>query len=288
MKKIVAICAVWLATLVFALSACNLQNQGVQSALDRCDKNVVLQAANDAELKISADVYEVYVVRGQTDSFLIDYVSHPGVEVSAQVENGDVVVCETKNGLFDAVNLAIVATVPQNWRGDAEVRFVTGAFSANNVAFDDLDVSGQTGRVSVKDCTAQNIKIDVETCSVIVDATAKSLFMKVNTGEIDVEGSYENTVQAETTTGSVKLDCTSNELFVTSTTGSVNFATDAQSIKIVVDTGSIRGTVYGKKEDYAISVTTNTGSCNLQEQQGNGRLLSVKSNTGSIKINFEK
>ncbi len=286
MKKIVAICAI-LAMLFFALGACNLQ-QGAQSALERCDQSVVLQAASDAKLKIFADVYEVYVIRGQTDSFLIDYVSHPSVEVSAQVVDDDVVVTETKNGLFDAVSLAIVVTVPQNWQGDADITIVTGAFSVKDLSFDNLDVSVQTGSVAVKNCTANEIDIHLKTGSVDVDATAKSLFVEANTGKINVKGNYETFVYAETTTGSVKVDCTSKKVYVVTTTGSVNFATDAQLIAIEVKTGSVKGTVRGNQADYAISIIKNTGSCNLQEKDGNGRWLSVKSDTGSIKINFEK
>lgn len=287
MKKIVVIFVVLMVALVLALGGCNVQ-QGAQAALERCDKNVVLQAANDAELKISADVYEVFVVLGKTDSFSIDYVSHPSVEFSAQVVDGDVVVTETKNGLLDAVNLAIVVTVPQNWRGDADITLVTGAFSANDMAFDDLDISARTGSVTVKNCTAQEVEIHVNTGSVKVDAVAKSLFVEADTAQIKVNGTYENAVHAQTATGSVNVDCTSKQLYATTTSGSVKFATNAQLIAINVGTGSITGTVCGNKEDYTIRIIKNTGSCNLQEQQGKGCLLSVNSDTGSIKINFEK
>lgn len=287
MKKIVAT-IVLVAIVLLVLCGCR-SNTTVQDALKRCDKNVVLTASQDAELNISADVYEVFVVRGKTDLFTVDYVSCDRVDFSAEVADGKVVVTETKKAVFNAVNLAMVVHVPQNWCGNISLQLKTGAFHVESLALKNLSVTDETGRVTVKNCTAEDVVISVTTGSVSVDANANSLHVEATTAAISAKGNFENSVYVKNTTGTIDLDCIAQSMSAQSETGSVKFTTDAKVIEIAVETGSVKGTVRGNESDYSISVSTNIGSCNLYNKNGDGQhLLTVESTTGSVKIKFQK
>lgn len=287
MKKIVAT-IVLVAIVSFVLCGCS-SDTTVQDALQRCDTNIVVTASQDAELNISADVYEVFVVRGKTDFFTVGYVSCDKVDFSAEVANGKVEVTETKKAVFNAVNLAMVVRVPQNWCGNASLQLKTGAFNVENLALKNLSVIAETGRVAVKNCTAEDVVISVTTGTISVDADANSLHVEATTAAISAKGNFENSVYVKNTTGTIDLDCVAQRMSAQSETGSVKFATDAQVIEIAVKTGSVKGTVQGNESDYAISVSTNTGSCNLHDKNGDGQhLLTVESTMGSVKIKFQK
>lgn len=287
MKKIVST-IVLVAIVLFALCGCS-SDTTVQDALKRCDKNVVLTASQDAELNISADVYEVFVACGETNLFTVDYVFCDKVDFSAEVVGGKVVVTETENAVFNAVNLAMVVRVPQNWCGNMSLQLKTGAFRVENLALKNLSVIAETGRVTVSNCTAEDIIVSVTTGAVSVDAAAKSLCVEAGTASVSVNGSFENSVYAKTTTGTVKLDCTTQNLFAKSNTGSVKFQTNATVVEVVVGTGSVRGKIDGKKENYEISVVKDTGSTNLQNKSGDGtHRLTVEAETASVDIDFEK
>ena len=60
----------------------------------------------------------------------------------------------------------------------------------------------------------------------------------------------------------------------------------ADFITLHTSTGTVSGTVAGREEDYAITASCSTGSCNLHDRQGGSKQLDVRVSTGSVNIKF--
>ena len=58
-------------------------------------------------------------------------------------------------------------------------------------------------------------------------------------------------------------------------------------ITLSADSGNVTGTIAGRQEDYQITVETDLGDSNLQDQLGEGsHLLQVTTNMGNISLDF--
>ena len=143
----------------------------------------------------------------------------------------------------------------------------------------------------------------------ITDVTAaQGIVLQTGTGDIELSGGRAESISATADTGNIRLSdvtaaqkitlksdvgdltlnsATAAEIEARADTGNVSVSgIAADAITLSADTGDIRGTIAGKKADFTISVTTDTGSSNLQSGGSGAKRLTVATDTGDIVLNF--
>ena len=143
----------------------------------------------------------------------------------------------------------------------------------------------------------------------IIDVTAaQGIVLQTGTGDIELSGGRAESISATADTGDIRLSdvtaaqkitlksdvgdltlnsATAAEIEARADTGNVSVSgIAADAITLSADTGDIRGTIAGKKADFTISVTTDTGSSNLQSGGSGAKRLTVSTDTGDIVLNL--
>ncbi len=153
----------------------------------------------------------------------------------------------------------------------------TGMVSSKNCTISctgEAHLETTTGMVSVGELSAQSIVLETTTGYVKVhnSITAQtSVSLKSNTGRVETLGVITaNSVSMETNTGDVKA------------TGEIR----ASSITLETTTGDVKAAVGGKKDDFTIIVSYDTGDSNLHSQTGGAKTLNVSTDTGDIYVTF--
>lgn len=112
----------------------------------------------------------------------------------------------------------------------------------------------------------------------------------VTTGEVKVSNCAFRTLAASVITGTLRLSETqaSESIVGKVTTGDIHPSRiSSDRYDMSVTTGSIKGTVYGNPEEYSITVSKVTGTCNLSDRTVAGeKYLKANVVTGSIDIEF--
>lgn len=156
-----------------------------------------------------------------------------------------------------------------------------------------IEIEADTGTISVSDICADVLIAETDTGDVILENLTISgrLEAEVDTGDISVSRVEAGDVAAQTDTGSVTLkDVRTDRVFAQADTGAILLdRVDAREVFAQTDTGKISGVLAGAKAEYSISVEKEQRpDCNLENQRGGARSLSVHTDTGAIEIVFEK
>lgn len=166
------------------------------------------------------------------------------------------------------VNLII--ELPSDYNGELKTETDTGDITVKDLDFSAAEFETETGDVSLTKVTANRLAAETETGDITIGDTAADIIMtETETGDISLTKITANKVSAETETGELTLK-----------------DTDVKEIGLETETGDIKGVLCGRKDEYTVTAKTETGRNNLQNTAGGTRKLTVKTETGDIKIQF--
>lgn len=241
----------------------------------------------------------------------ISYESPEGIEFSAKVENGNLLIEENDTRRwYEHISIysrptKITVFLPADEYGDLTADVTTGDVRvANGLKFGNVDISITTGDVKISATVGDFIKVDSTTGDVeISNATAKNIDISTGSGgvvlsDLEVEGEIKlstNTgdvnvmkvnckkLTSTGTTGDITLEETiaTETIFIKLTTGDVHFVrSDSENIYVNCGTGDVRGSLLTKK---IFLTDTTTGSIDVPKTAEGGR-CEIITTTGDIKI----
>lgn len=161
----------------------------------------------------------------------------------------------------------------------------------NVAASESLTVTQSMGRVTVENCqggdlTLENDMGDTELSS----GSFTEGEITASAGSVGVAGSTFTTLTVENDMGDVNLSATQVSEAVSCAVNMGSIGLDqlaSPAITLDADSGNVTGTIAGRQEDYQITVETDLGDSNLQNQLGEGsHLLQVTTNMGNISLDF--
>ena len=187
--------------------------------------------------------------------------------------------------IFDFSKDKITIYLPQIEYANLSIETDTGdVVLPENFKFENIDVNGSTGDVTIQSSAVEQINVNVSTGDIqLKQITAKSMTLSVSTGDIFLQSvAIVNTLTVKSSTGDARLiDLTCNAFSFDGSTGKVELknVVATQSFNINNKTGNV---TFESCDAGEISVTTSTGDIT-------GSLLSEKifivdSGTGRIDI----
>ena len=259
-------------------------------------------AANpeDVEIILAENVYEVVVqhglllvtpqksVPGQSGwnwYQLLNFNSDGDWNVTIRVPEKllDSVYVESGMGAIHVSDLEAANVTVQGDMGDVTLD--------NVAASESLTVTQSMGRVTVENCqsgdlTLENDMGDTELSS----GSFTEGEITASAGSVGVAGSTFTTLTVENDMGDVNLSATQVSEAVSCAVNMGSIGLDqlaSPAITLDADSGNVTGTIAGRQEDYQITVETDLGDSNLQNQLGEGsHLLQVTTNMGNISLDF--
>lgn len=274
---IVALIAALLSVCLFAgCGDWTVTSVDLDKKLSECDTNKKSQTVTDgARVTVVADVYQVVIEQCDVEEINVDYVDLATFTITVEEVDNEFKVNVHSLEDVSKVNikpLYLFVRVPTAW----------------NTCTYNVQVS--VGKCGFVDVTSPLVTAEITSGSIsLTKAKVARLDVSVKAGSILFDGDFDS-VSANVNVGSVKCSATvSQSITMIADTGSVDFTLDCPDITAESNTGSVRGKVKGDKSLYTISSSVNTGSSNLAPQTGDGNhFLNVKTQTGSIKVSFEK
>lgn len=187
--------------------------------------------------------------------------------------------------IFDFSKDKITVYLPQIEYANLSIETDTGdVVLPENFKFENIDVNGSTGDVTIQSSAVEQINVNVSTGDIqLKHITAKSMTLSVSTGDIFLQSvAIVNTLTVKSSTGDARLiDLTCNAFSFDGSTGKVELknVVATQSFNINNKTGNV---TFESCDAGEISVTTSTGDIT-------GSLLSEKifivdSGTGRIDV----
>lgn len=192
----------------------------------------------------------------------------------------------TASGSIDAVNI--------DSREGVELRSTSGGISADSVhAANDIRIQTVSGSAKLTK-SAANDGISIQTTSGGIDAAelnaADRFHAKTTSGRIELSQiQCGGDVTLDSSSGTLKPSDVVCESFAAKTvSGSIKFqGLTADAIEMKSTSGSINGTVNGKRDEFDIQVQTVSGRSNLQSTAaGKDKTLKLDTVSGSIDVQF--
>lgn len=254
------------------------------------------------QIKIETDNFSVYVLPSDGEVISVGYVDklEGDANIAVNLVGDTLNITETDtltsftifNGFKSNRFIAVYVPQTEQFAGlSLNIKTDVARVSVKNVTFANVDCFAETGGIILRDGNFADVSIETETGAASVEGvTCNSLTVKTNTGAVNVyDSTASNQVKIYVNTGAVNFNSVTDSLDICTDTGSVNFTSGASNIVIETDTGSVNGTVLGNKADYQIKVKKDTGSSNLHNQDVTNatKFLTVKVDTGSIRVRFE-
>ncbi len=179
--------------------------------------------------------------------------------------------------------------LPASFAGALSVEVKNGEVSIADMVCSDLVITVINGAISLSDVAADTVKATTVNGAVkLQNITAGSVWVETTNGVIKFDNVRAETVKAEIKTGAIVLkDVACARVHAATSTGEISLEDlRADFITLHTSTGAVSGTVAGKEEDYAITASCSTGSCNLHDRQGGSKQLDVRVSTGAVNITF--
>ena len=280
MKKVLCVfISLALLLALFMFVACHDWNAATfdfDKKLKDCDTNVKTKTVADgANIRVVADVFQVAFKQCDVSEINIDYINLPTFSIKVTEEENTLSIDIKSLQDISNVNikpLCLLVRVPMSWDNctyDADISVGYCAFM--EVTAPEVEANINTGEFTMSKCNIGDLEVTGNTCSVSADGKFDVVCLKTNIGSVNCSATIEQKAE------------------FTVQTGSVNFTLNCPDISAETDTGSINGKVKGDKSLYTVSSSTSTGSNNLTSQSGDGNhFLNVKTDTGSIKVTFDK
>ena len=116
------------------------------------------------------------------------------------------------------------------------------------------------------------------------------LKMNVSAGTVSFGKGEFTDVNVKISAGSISMgDTRCNSFDLTMSAGALNVKSlQSNSIDLDLSAGSANIKVAGKRSDYTIRTDVSAGSCNVSNQSGGSKLLTVDVSAGSANISFEE
>ena len=143
--------------------------------------------------------------------------------------------------------------IPQNMHLGLKMNVSAGSVSINAGEFTDINIKISAGSISMGDTICNSFDLDMSAGAVDVSKiTSNSFNADLSAGALNVKG----------------LKC--------------------DSIDLDLSAGSVKINVAGKRSDYTIRTDVSAGSCNVSNQSGGSKRLTVDVSAGSATINFDE
>lgn len=193
------------------------------------------------------------------------------------------VVVEGELGSITLANLQVGSVSVQSSSGDVKLENVT--------ASGDVEVDQAQGALELTNCTGGNLTTENDLGDTkLADCAYQTGGITGSSGQIRVTDSQFESLQVENDLGDCAFKKVTVEGAVHCETGMGNVETDrfvSPDIVLTTDAGSVTGTIQGKQEEYQISVNTDLGNSNLQDQLTGGPYrLEVSTGMGEIDLEF--
>ena len=194
---------------------------------------------------------------------------------------------KTVSGKISAVNITS--------KGDIEVRSTSGGINVESVqAAGDLYIQSVSGTVALMKSTAQG-GMQIKTTSGSVTAAelnvATGVSVKTTSGKAELSQlECGGDMTMESVSGSLRpADVSCQSFTAKAVSGSISFhGLTAGNIELKNTSGSISGSISGKRADYSITASTVSGKSNLQNATGSGdKTLKLSTVSGSIDVQFD-
>lgn len=257
------------------------------------------------EIIIKTHTYAVYVLPAEDDVLSVRYIAPQDNHTQISIKcNPTFEIEQTDDMRFHWFNFAnysncfIAVYVPQTEAfADTKLDIICDAagIKVKDLTLPNLHCSAKTGAIAVENCTVQTactMNSDTGALSVTKLTCNGLLIAATKTGSVNIsESNVTQNIEVRVNTGSIKCTQTvTAKLYIESDTGSIQFDVTADGIRIKSDTGSVKGTVQGRKNDYEIDCKVYSGSCNLSNQnpEGTTKYLYVDVDAGSVKVDFSE
>ena len=217
----------------------------------------------DGTLSLTANVVKKWHMDmgfSKSKTFVISVPAGKKVEVSADLDTGDVKFCESgKEMAFTALDLksdtgdvCFLGTIGVD--AGVEIRVHTG----------DLKISG-----ALTVAETVHFKASTGECRISAAVSAKAVKLETNTGDIKITAAVTTeTFESKTNTGDVKADA----------------ALTANAVTVRSDTGDVKLLLAGHKEDYTCLLSTDTGRVSPKSYTGGAKTVNIDVDTGDIQL----
>ena len=308
-RALIAACAVLLGsqlmfTAAFGALGFRFENLAVADGLVTHEETIAVSDAIALEVDNSA----VTVKRSEDETCKLVYCDFPEVPKRFAFEGGKVMLrggsgalsvmgasveLQWRRGLLigvaaDGLQHAELY-LPASFSGDLSVEVYSGEVSIADMVCSDLVAETKNGAIYLKNVTAETVTVKTKNGAVkLRNITAGSVGAETTNGVIKFDNVRAETVKAEIKTGAIVLkDVACTRVHAATSTGGISLEDlRADFITLHTSTGTVSGTVAGREEDYAITASCSTGSCNLHDQTGGSKQLDVRVSTGSVNIKF--
>ena len=223
--------------------------------------------SNQVEHKISCEDGVLTVRQTVAKKFTMDlfFLNDPDRKMDIYLPEGS---SALKDGTFkmNTGSLKIPAEVSfATLNGNMDTGSFKMAGQGTDKKAEKLEVSNNTGSITVTDYAADSINLSATTGSIKLEkAEADDITLKDNTGSLTLTEVKAKDIEMRCSTGSIHLD-----------------QVEAENIKGKNNTGSIQGTLVG---DYSYHATSDTGSVRVPESVEGAGKAEFDTDTGSIKI----
>jgi hypothetical protein len=203
------------------------------------------------------------VTHKEENKVVITIPSDKKISYTVKTSTGKIVICEGGESAALTALKAVCNT------GDIRL---SGAISVDG----DVALRSNTGDISIEKPLTVGGNIATE----------------VNTGRISIEGEVTcaGMFDAESNTGKIliKAPLSAEDVVVDADTGDVECFGGilANSVKVVTDTGNVKLSLKGRKEEYSYTYEVDTGRSNVPSFMGGGRMVRVETDTGNINLTF--
>ena len=197
---------------------------------------------------------------------------------------------------------SITISIPQGKKTSTSLCVSTGDIAVGAMekamAFEELSIQTSTGDIRLIGTISSdtNVTLKTSTGDILINAdlsVAKNLSCAVTTGLIKVDQAVTaEKIACETSTGKIKLNAaiTTNEIACATDTGDVLMKAPitAALIGITTDAGDVEILLAGTKDEYSCLLSANTGDISPQSYLSGNKQVKVATDTGDIKITFQK
>lgn len=178
--------------------------------------------------------------------------------------------------VFDFAKTKVNVTLPEGRAYNLSVNGDTAdvTISGAGASFDTLAIETDTGDVTLDGTCARILEIKTDTGDVALAdlAISETASFVSDNGEITGRGAIKaSTVTFEMGTDDIKL---------------TDAKIDARLIRIETDTGDAIMTLVGKKGDYSLTYSTDTGDTNILPYISGEKAIEVTTDTGDLEIYF--
>ncbi len=258
-------------------------------------------------LTLEADGLDITVKRSEDETCKLLYRDFPEKPITFAYADGKVTLNYPENaiGLMDDIGVLwrhgllievlggstrdAVLLLPASFSGALTVKMDDGDVSIADMVYTDLVISVQFGTISLENITADTVSAETEYGDIIPEnVEADTVNAETWYGDIRLHDVKAESVRTKTGSGDIALqNVTCTHATVSTRSGAATLENlSADDISLRADSGSVTGTISGSEEEYTITASVGTGSCNLHDRTGGSKKLEVQVSAGSVRVEF--